>query len=121
MTTQKKYETYRDGKLKIRKRQRTSYQGKIYLEKIKGISQYQYKSVKTDDKNYAISVLQDWCDEVTYLRKNNKELPTSTRKNRFIEWSKDYILNFDRGKNKTHKDDKKHHQHIMSWIKRIDL
>jgi len=117
MTTKKKYETYRDGKLKIRKRQRTSYQGKIYLEKIKGISQYQYKSVKTDDKNHAISVLQDWCDEVTYLRKNNKELPTSNQKNRFMTWSKDYIDNFDRANNPTHKDDKKHHQHIMSWIK----
>jgi len=117
MTTQKKYETYRDGKLKVRQRYKSSYQGKVYIKKINNKPIYQYKSIKTNDKNFAITELQNWFDDLSYLLRNNKELPTSNQKNRFITWSKDYIENFDRADNPTHKDDNKYHQHIMSWIK----
>jgi len=117
MKSQKKYETYRDGKLKVRKRSKSSYQGKIYIEKINNNPRYVFKSIKTDDKNYAISELQNWCDDVQYLLRNKKELPISNQKNRFITYSKDYIDNFDRKDNATHKDDNKYHKHLMSWIK----
>ena len=117
MKSQNKYESYRDGKLKVRKRSKSSYQGKIYIEKINNNPRYVFKSIKTDDKNYAISELQNWCDDVQYLLRNKKELPISNQKNRFITYSKDYIDNFDRKDNATHKDDNKYHKHLMSWIK----
>lgn len=89
----------------------------IYLEKINNIPKYVFKSIKTNDKNFAISELQNWCDEVHYLLRNNKQLPESNRKNRFIAYSKDYIDNFDRKDNATHKDDSKYHKHLIHWIK----
>ena len=117
MKSQKKYETYRDGRLKIRKRSSISYQGKIYLKKENHQSKFIYKSIKTDDKNFAISELQNWCDDIQYSLRNKIELPISNQKNRFIIFSKDYIKNFDRKDNATHKDDNKYHEHLMSWIK----
>ena len=112
-----KYESFRDGELAICKQSKSSYQGRIYLGRISKKVKYIYKSIKTKDREYAIAELKNWFDEVQYLKRNNKELPISNQKNRFITYSKDYIDNFDRKDNATHKDDNKYHEHLMYWIK----
>ena len=112
-----KYESFRDGELAICKQSKSSYQGRIYLGRVSKKVKYIYKSIKTKDREYAIAELKNWFDEVQYLKRNNKELPISNQKNRFITYSKDYIDNFDRKDNATHKDDNKYHEHLMYWIK----
>ena len=118
MTTNTKIKKYRDGELLIYRHSQSSYQGKVYLGRSNGQTKFTYKSVKTDDYNFAVKTLKGWFDDTKYKLNNNITLDIKTKENKFLKMIDEYQVSIKDSKNKNDIETIHYANKLKDWIKK---
>ena len=121
MTLKNKIKKYRDGELLILQQSNSSYQGKIYLGFINKQTRFTYKSVKTDDYDFAVKTLKSWFDDTKYKLNNNITLDIKTKENKFLKWIDEYQVSIKDSKNKNDKEAIHYANKLTNWIKKENI
>ena len=117
MTLKNKIKKYRDGELLIYRHSLSSYQGKVYLGRTNGQTRFTYKSVKTDDYDFAVKTLKSWFDDTKYKLNNNITLDIKTKENKFLKWIDEYQVSIKDSKNKNDIEAIHYANKMKQWIK----
>jgi len=118
MTIKNQIEKFRDGELLILKQSQCSYQGKIYLGRSNGQTRFTYKSIKTDNYDFAVETLKGWFDDIKYKLNNNISLDIKPRENKFLKMIDEYQVSIKDSKNKNDIESIHYANKLKEWIKK---
>jgi len=121
MTIKNKIKKRMDGQLMILQQSNISYQGKIYLGWKNNRPTYTYKSIKTDNYEYAVEFLSKWFNEVKYKQSNNISLDIKPRENKFIKMTDEYMTSINHSKNKNDIEAIHYANKLKDWIKKENI
>ena len=106
-----------EGRLQIYKRSKSGFQGKIYLGCENNRPIYKYKSIRTDDKTFAIKELEKWYLKLNYELENNIITKEDIGQNKFIKFIEEYLNEIDWKNSISHQNDGRFAKRILTWIK----